>query len=158
MLAAVREALLLAGLIDDPVSNSRPVHVWVAAVLRWRSGMENGGNWPEGLIPLTSLVAALREELKQAQKSADPSMPFVVGPVSVEVNVVVRYEAEAKFGAKLFAFLDAGISGKAGRDTGHKVSFVLTPRNPSRRDEDVVIEDTGEDSAAEPPPLKSPDR
>ncbi|MGN7200334.1 trypco2 family protein [Arthrobacter sp. SAFR-044] len=113
------------------------------------------GNWPEGLIPLTSLVGALREELKQARESADPSMPFMVGPVSVEINVVVRYEAEAKFGAKLFAFLDAGISGKAGRDTGHKVSFVLTPRDPSRPDGDVVIHDSDDSSAGEPPPLGS---
>ena len=113
----------------------------------------SGENWPEGLIPLTSLVNALRDELKQARESADPSMPFVVGPVSVEVNLVVRYEAEAKFGAKLFAFLDAGISGKAGRDTGHKVTFVLTPQDPSRPEGDVVIHDSDENSASGPPPL-----
>lgn len=120
--------------------------------------MVNGGDWPEGLIPLTSLVGALREEFKQARENADPSMPFVVGPVNVEVNVVVRYEAEAKFGAKLFAFLDAGIGGKAGRDTVHKVTFSLTPRDLSRPDGDMVIHDTTDDSAAGPPPLEDPSR
>jgi hypothetical protein len=121
----------------------------------------SGNEWPEGMLPLTSLVAALREELAQARAAADPSMPFVVGPVTMEVNVVVRWEAEAKFGAKLFALLDTGVTGKAGRESGHKVTFTLTPRSSSG--EDLVIHDTKEaaggdegaygESDPQPPPL-----
>ncbi|TDL37477.1 trypco2 family protein [Kocuria rosea] len=111
-----------------------------------------GEKWPDGLIPLTSLVAALRAELKQAKDSADPSMPFVVGPVTVEVNVVVRYEAEAKFGAKLWAFLDAGVGAKASRETGHKLTFTLTPTDPTSPTGDVHIED----QVVERPPLMDP--
>lgn len=114
--------------------------------------MAGKGDWPEGLIPLTSLVAALREELKQAKASADPSMPFVVGPVVVEVNVVVRYEAEAKFGAKLWAFLDTGVGAKAGRETGHKATFTLTPTDPASPTGDVQITDQVEQR----PPLVPP--
>lgn len=98
--------------------------------------------WPEGMLPLKSLVAVLREELTQARADADPLMPFLVGPVTMEVNVVVRREAEAKFGAKLFALLDTGIVGKAGQESGHKVTFTLTPRSSSG--EDLVIHDTTE--------------
>lgn len=119
----------------------------------------NAEKWPEGMLPLTSLVAALREELAQARAATDPSMPFVVGPVTMEVNVVVRREAEAKFGAKLFALLDTGVTGKAGRESGHKVTFTLTPRSSSG--EDLVIHDTEEStgegahggSDPQPPPL-----
>lgn len=114
--------------------------------------MAGNSDWPEGLIPLTSLVAALREELKQAKESADPSMPFVVGPVTVDVNVVVRYEAEAKFGAKLWAFLDTGVAAKAGRETGHKVTFTLTPQDPMSPTGDVQITD----QVAQRPPLGDP--
>lgn len=111
-----------------------------------------GEQWPGGLIPLTSLVSALREELKQAKEAADPSMPFVVGPVTVEVNVVVRHEAQAKFGAKLFALLDTGVSGTAGRESGHKVTFTLTPRDPTNPTGDLHINDQVEQR----PPLRDP--
>jgi hypothetical protein len=114
--------------------------------------MAEQDRWPEGLIPLTSLVAALREELKQAKETADPSMPFTVGPVTVEVNVVVRYEAEAKFGAKLWAFLDAGVGAKAGRETGHKVTFTLTPTDPTTPTGDLHIAD----KVGQEPPLAAP--
>jgi hypothetical protein len=42
----------------------------------------------------------------------DPTMPLLVGPVTVEVHVVARREASATFGAKFFAFLDTGVDAK----------------------------------------------
>ena len=109
--------------------------------------------WPDGLLPLASLVDALRDELRDARGRADPTLTFLVGPVTVELNVVARREASAKFGAKFFAFLDTGVEAKAGRDTTHKLTFTLTPGDPTSADGQLRVGDkTGR------PPLPSPDR
>ncbi len=92
-------------------------------------------------MPLASLVDALRSELWEARDAADPAMPFVVGPVTVEINVVARREASAKFGAKFFAFLDTGVEGKAGRDTSHKLTLTLTPGDAASVDGQLRVGD-----------------
>jgi hypothetical protein len=43
-------------------------------------------------LPVASLVDASRAELKQARASADPDVPFVAGPVPVDINVVAKRE------------------------------------------------------------------
>ncbi len=92
-------------------------------------------------MPVASLVDALRAELKQAQASADPELPFVVGPVIVEMNVVAKREVSAKFGAKFFAFLDTGVEGKAGSERTHKLTLTLTPVDPTSVDGQVRVGD-----------------
>lgn len=99
-------------------------------------------------MPLASLVDALRAELKEAKGSADPELPFVVGPVTVEINVVAKREASAKFGAKFFAFLDTGVEGKAGSERTHKLTLTLTPGDPTSADGQLRV---GDKTTGRPP-------
>jgi hypothetical protein len=84
-------------------------------------------------------------------------LPFVVGPVTVEIDVVAKREASAKFGAKFFAFLDTGVEGKAGTERTHKLTLTLTPGDPTRRGWPVACgrQDDRPATAARPAQLSS---
>lgn len=85
-----------------------------------------GEGWPNGLVPLAAVVDALRDQLRAARAVADPTLPFTVGPITVEMSAVARREGDARFGVR-FWVVDASGGGKLGRETTHKLTFTLTP-------------------------------
>jgi hypothetical protein len=86
------------------------------------SGKESPG------VPLARFVAGLREQLREAQASRDPSLQFAVGPVSVEFTMVTEQEGgpEAKV---RFWVVEAGGSARWSKGSTQKVSLTLTPVN-----------------------------
>jgi len=107
-----------------------------------------GEGWPDGLVPLAAVVDALRDQLRVARASADPTMPFTVGPILVELSAVARREGNARFGVKVWV-IEAGAGGKLGRETTHKLTFTLTPTDPASPTGDLQIGD----QEGQPPPL-----
>ncbi|MGV9865703.1 trypco2 family protein [Rhodococcus koreensis] len=77
-------------------------------------------------IPFADFVGALREQLKKAYQERDPELPIEVGPVTVEFTLLTRQEGEGKVGIK-FWVVDAGVSGKVGKESTQKVTLQLTP-------------------------------
>jgi hypothetical protein len=77
-------------------------------------------------IPFADFVGALREQLKLARGARDPQLPIEVGPVTVEFTLLTRQEGQGKAGIK-FWVVDAGVSGKVGRESTQKVTMQLTP-------------------------------
>jgi Trypsin-co-occurring domain 2 len=77
-------------------------------------------------IPFADFVGALRAQLKLARGARDPDLPIEVGPVTVEFTLLTRQEGEGRAGIK-FWVVDAGVSGKVGRESTQKVTMQLTP-------------------------------
>jgi hypothetical protein len=77
-------------------------------------------------IAFADFVGALREQLKQTRGAADPDLPIEVGPVTVEFTLLTRQEGEGRAGIR-FWVVDAGVSGKVGRESTQKVTMQLTP-------------------------------
>jgi hypothetical protein len=77
-------------------------------------------------IPFADFVGTLREQLKAAWGARDPDLPIEVGPVTVEFTLLTRQEGEGKAGIR-FWVVDAGVSGKVGRESTQKVTMQLTP-------------------------------
>jgi len=81
-------------------------------------------------VPFADFVAALRDELRQAQQDADPNLPIEVGSVTVEFTVLTRQEGEGKAGIR-FWVVEAGVSGKLASESTQKVSMELFPLSPT---------------------------
>ena len=81
-------------------------------------------------VPLANFVSALRDELRAAQRDADPQMPIEVGSVTVEFTVLTRQEGEGKAGIR-FWVVEAGVSGKLASESTQKVSMQLFPLSPT---------------------------
>jgi hypothetical protein len=81
-------------------------------------------------IAFADFVGALRAQLKLARGARDPDLPIEVGPVTVEFTLLTRQEGEGKAGIK-FWVVDAGVSGKVGRESTQKVTMQLTPLDPA---------------------------
>lgn len=80
-------------------------------------------------VPMAQFVAGLREEIKQAQLTADPAVPIELGPVSVEFTVATRREGEGRAGLR-FWVVDAGITGTLAAESTQRVTLELIPRAP----------------------------
>jgi len=104
--------------------------------------------WPDGLVPLAAVVDALRDQLRAARAGADPTLPFTVGPILVELSAVARREADGRFGVK-FWVVEAGGGGTKGSEITHKLTFTLTPTDPSSPTGDFRVGDP----EGQPPPL-----
>ncbi|GAA1994188.1 trypco2 family protein [Catenulispora subtropica] len=80
------------------------------------------------MIELASVIRDLRAELEAAVVAADGSaLLFEVGPVELEVSVVVERSASA--GAKArFWVVDAGTEGKTSSTGTQRVKLTLTPK------------------------------
>jgi hypothetical protein len=85
----------------------------------------------QDLIPLAEAIGALRKELSDAMAAGHgEALQFEVGPVELELNLVVQREAAAdgKLKFKIFGWgAEAGVSGKLADERSHKVKLVLTP-------------------------------
>jgi hypothetical protein len=77
-------------------------------------------------VPLSEFVAALRSELREAQKDADESFPIEIGPVTVEFTLLTRKEGEGKAGFK-FWVVEAGVTGKLATESTQRVTLELQP-------------------------------
>ena len=80
-------------------------------------------------VELADFVAALRDQIRQAQADADPNLPIEVGPITLEFTVTTRREGEGKAGVK-FWVVDAEVSGKLANESTQKVTMQLIPRAP----------------------------
>ena len=83
-------------------------------------------------VPLAEFVAGLREQIRTAQKDADPEFPIEVGPVTVEFTVLSRQEGEGHAGVK-FWVVDAGVKGTTAKEATQKVTMQLQPLAPDGR-------------------------
>jgi hypothetical protein len=81
-------------------------------------------------VELADFVGALRDQIRQAQADADPNLPIEVGPITLEFTVTTRQEGEGKAGVKFWVVVEAGVSGKLGREATQKVTMQLIPRAP----------------------------
>jgi hypothetical protein len=85
----------------------------------------------QDLIPLSEAIAALRKELTTAAAaSQNEALRFTVGPVELELNLVVQREVEAdgKLQFKIFGWgAEAGASGKLSDERSQKMKLTLTP-------------------------------
>lgn len=65
-------------------------------------------------IPLSKVLDAVRDELKEAQKKSDPNNPLIIEDIEVELQTVVTYgvdangEATGKVEIKVLDFLKLG--------------------------------------------------
>lgn len=82
-----------------------------------------------GGVELAEFVDALRDQIRIAQRGADPALPIEVGPITLEFTLTTRQEGEGKAGIK-FWVVDAGVSGKLGREATQKVTMQLVPLAP----------------------------
>ena len=103
-------------------------------------------------IAFADFVGALREQLKLARGARDSDLPIEVGPVTVEFTLLTRQEGEGRAGIR-FWVVDAGVSGKVGRESTQKVTMQLTPLDaaggPLRvRDEEHKRQRPGHSSSA----------
>ena len=80
-------------------------------------------------VELAEFVDALRDQIKIAQADADPGLPIEVGPIMLEFTVTTRREGAGKAGVK-FWVVDAGVSGKRGKESTQKVTMQLIPHAP----------------------------
>lgn len=84
-------------------------------------------------LELTSVVAALREQLAQAQQQAQgQGVLFHVDKIEVEFQTVVQKEGTSSTGAKMkFWVLDAeaSLGGKYSHANTHKIKLSLSPIN-----------------------------
>lgn len=86
-------------------------------------------------IPLSKVLDALREDLKEAQRSSDPENPFIVEDIEVELQTVATWgvdaDGTAKVELKVLDFLKLGeaevtAKGKWERATTQKVKLKLS--------------------------------
>lgn len=87
-------------------------------------------------VELAELIGQLRAELVSAMRAGkDEELRFEVGPVELELTVVVQREASA--GAKVkFWVIEAGADAKASGGTTQRIKLTLDPRRagePDRR-------------------------
>jgi hypothetical protein len=101
-------------------------------------------------IPFADFVGALREQLKAARGQRDPELPIEVGPVTVEFTLLTRQEGEGKAGIK-FWVVDAGVSGKVGKESTQRVTMQLTPLDAAGKPLRVGDEERNQ----QPPPQNS---
>jgi hypothetical protein len=101
-------------------------------------------------IPFADFVGALREQLKTARGARDPDLPIEVGPVTVEFTLLTRQEGEGKAGIR-FWVVDAGVSGKVGKESTQKVTMQLTPLDAAGKPLRVADEERKQ----QPPPQDS---
>jgi hypothetical protein len=105
------------------------------------------------LIPLAEAISALRAELKKAMVlGAGDDLQFEVGPVELELNLVVEREAktDGKLQFKIFGWgAEAGASGTLGDQRGHKVKLVLKPL--SKEGGSIKVSDKLDDKAKRAP-------
>jgi hypothetical protein len=82
------------------------------------------------VVELAELIADLRDELTRAVASANTDgLRFELGPVGLEVSVVVA--KEAKPGAKVkFFVVEVGAEGSVSHTASQKISLTLQPRMP----------------------------
>jgi Trypsin-co-occurring domain 2 len=81
-------------------------------------------------VPLADFIGALRDQLREAQRDADPGLPIEIGSVTVEFTVLTRKEGEGKAGVR-FWVVEAGVSGKGTAESTQKVSMELFPLSPA---------------------------
>ena len=83
------------------------------------------------MIELPELISQLRSALSEAEaEGADAAVVFEVGPVELELSVVVSKEGSG--GAKIrFWVLEAGAEGKVAEASTQKVRLTLTPLSRS---------------------------
>lgn len=77
-------------------------------------------------VELAEFVDALREQIRVAQRDADPALPIEVGQITLEFTVTTRREGEGRAGVK-FWVVDAGGSAKLGNEATQKVTMQLIP-------------------------------
>ncbi|HEY6748799.1 MAG TPA: trypco2 family protein [Mycobacteriales bacterium] len=80
-------------------------------------------------VPLADFVAALREEIKDARREADPEVPIELGPVTVEMTVLTRREGEGRAGLR-FWVVEAAATGKLATESTQRLTMELIPRGP----------------------------
>ncbi len=80
----------------------------------------------EARLHLADYLAALRSELRLAALARDPELQFNVGPVTVELTVMTRYEGGGRAGVR-FWVVEAGASAGGARESTQKVTLELSP-------------------------------
>lgn len=98
-------------------------------------------------VELAELISRLRSELSEALRAGEDSdLRFELGPVELEVAVVVA--KEAKPGAKVrFWVLEAGAEATASSSTTQRIKLSLEPRQAGRPDRRPLI--SGDEYAGE---------
>jgi Trypsin-co-occurring domain 2 len=83
-------------------------------------------------VELAEMISQLRAELTTAMREgADAELRFEVGPVELELTVVV--EKEATPGAKVrFWVVELGADAKAASSTTQHIRLTLDPRQPDQ--------------------------
>lgn len=104
----------------------------------------------DGRVPIAEFVAALREELKEAQAAQDSDLQFTVGSVTVEFSVVTGREGGPE-GMVRFWVVEAGGSAKWSKSGTQTVTLTLTPVDEHGRDVRV-----GDQVRKPPPGLPNP--
>lgn len=90
-------------------------------------------------IELSKMLLGLRQELVQAQESADKEdLKFDVGDIEVEIQFTTTIEGHGKGGVKFWVY-NAEAGGKLSSQTVHKVKLMLKPELASG--EDMKISD-----------------
>ena len=99
----------------------------------------------QDLIPLAEAVAALRSELGTAMKAGKgETLRFQLGPIELELNLVVSREAsaEGKLAFKIFGWgADASAGGKLADERTHRVKLTLTPVDEDGNPLKVLVSD-----------------
>jgi len=80
------------------------------------------------MIELAEVIRGLRDELERAIAAGDgEALRFEVGPIELEVSVVVEVAAQA--GAKVrFWVVDVGVQGNASQAVTQRIKLVLAPQ------------------------------
>lgn len=98
-------------------------------------------------VELADLISQLRAELSEALHAGEGSdVRFELGPVELEVTVVVA--KEAKPGAKVrFWVVEAGADGSASSNTTQRLNLSLEPRQAGQPGQRPLI--SGDEAARE---------
>jgi hypothetical protein len=81
-------------------------------------------------IELSTAVRVVREQLTQAAlDGAGSPVQFEVGPIQMDFEVEIRREFGGKGAVKAWVVMSAEVGAKTSRETTHRVSFTLTPKD-----------------------------
>jgi Trypsin-co-occurring domain 2 len=96
-------------------------------------------------VALADAIGAIREQLLRAQREGvDSGLPFAVEAVEIELGVELSVDGGGSLGVNVYA-VNIGVEGSAARNTTHRVTVTLAPKDPRTGESAMISSKHGQD-------------